>query len=290
MNYKPAQREEKNINGNIFNSKVKLDKYYTPLDLAKYCIDKTYEIIGRENISEIVEPSAGNGSFSSQIQGCIAYDIEPEGDDIIKQDYLELELDYKKGRLVIGNPPYGNKNNMALKFYKKSVQICDFISFILPLNQYDNNVNYYEFDLIYSEKLENVKFDKLDSRVNLCFNIYKRREDGLLNTKRLYKFKDFSLYEQVLNSKNPKRNKPYKDNCYDFRICSWGQKCGKILNENQSYTKEIAFYIHNKDIKEKIYNLILNINMKEDFNVTSTPNLVLWQVYEYILKNIPEIQ
>ena len=74
--------------------------------MAKYCIDKTYEIIGQDNISEIIEPSAGNGSFSNQLN-CIAYDIEPENNEIIKQDYLTLGLEYKKGRLIISNPPFG---------------------------------------------------------------------------------------------------------------------------------------------------------------------------------------
>ena len=67
--------------------KIENDKYYTPKDLAKRLIDKTFEIIGKENITEIIEPSAGNGSFSSQMD-CIAYDIKPEAPGIIKQDYL----------------------------------------------------------------------------------------------------------------------------------------------------------------------------------------------------------
>ena len=43
-------------------TKLDNDKYYTPIDLAKKCIDKTFEIIGKENITEIIEHSAGNGS------------------------------------------------------------------------------------------------------------------------------------------------------------------------------------------------------------------------------------
>ena len=27
-------------------AKIELDKYYTPIHLAKYCIDKTFEIVG----------------------------------------------------------------------------------------------------------------------------------------------------------------------------------------------------------------------------------------------------
>lgn len=64
-------------------AKIELDKYYTPMEIAHYCIGKTFEVVGEENISEIIEPSAGNGSFSKQLK-CIAYDIEPEHESIIK--------------------------------------------------------------------------------------------------------------------------------------------------------------------------------------------------------------
>jgi len=36
-------------------TKLDNDKYYTPVDLAKECIDKTFEIIGKENITEIMK-------------------------------------------------------------------------------------------------------------------------------------------------------------------------------------------------------------------------------------------
>ena len=119
-------------------SKIENDKYYTPIDLAKYCINKAFEIIGEENITEIIEPSAGDGSFSNQISNCIAYDIEPNCNKIIKQDFLKLDIEYKKGRLIIGNPPFGNRGTLAMKFYKKSIQIGDYIAFILPISQYNN--------------------------------------------------------------------------------------------------------------------------------------------------------
>lgn len=38
-------------------AKIENDKYYTPIELANYCIDKTIEIIGEENIIDILEPS-----------------------------------------------------------------------------------------------------------------------------------------------------------------------------------------------------------------------------------------
>ena len=44
-------------------SKIENDKYYTPISLANYCWDKVLEVIGEENISEIIEPSCGDGAF-----------------------------------------------------------------------------------------------------------------------------------------------------------------------------------------------------------------------------------
>ena len=103
-------------------AKIKNDKYYTSDELAKYCVEKTKEIIGEDNITEWLEPSAGAGAFLNYLPNdTLAYDIEPEGDRIIKQDYLELDLDYKKGRCAIGNPPFGRGNSLSMAFYKKSV-------------------------------------------------------------------------------------------------------------------------------------------------------------------------
>jgi len=86
------------------SNKLNLDKYYTPDDIAQYCIDKAREVLKSEKVTEVIEPSAGNGAFSKKLKRCIAYDLEPEDDSIIKQDFLELNIPYKEGRLFIGNP------------------------------------------------------------------------------------------------------------------------------------------------------------------------------------------
>jgi hypothetical protein len=49
-----------------FKNKLENDKYYTNKKLALRFILKTYKIIGKKNIKEIIEPSAGNGTFSNQ--------------------------------------------------------------------------------------------------------------------------------------------------------------------------------------------------------------------------------
>lgn len=158
-------------------SKIQNDKYYTPIDTANHCWNKVLEIIGEENISEIIEPSVGNGSFLHYplLTPHFAFDIEPECTSSITQiqtgDYLNQEISYLYGRLIIGNPPYGRCLNMAQKFYKKSVEIADYIAFILPISQLNNTRSMYEFDLIYSEDLGVQHFSDRD--LHCCFNIIK---------------------------------------------------------------------------------------------------------------------
>ena len=69
-----------------------LDKFYTNLDIAKRCIERTNEKVILDNFDIVIEPSAGGGSFSHQLKhnNVIAMDISPEKYDknIIQQDFL----------------------------------------------------------------------------------------------------------------------------------------------------------------------------------------------------------
>lgn len=260
--------------------KIANDKYYTPRSLAKRLIEKTYEIIGINNITEIIEPSAGNGSFSNQIKNCIAYDIEPEHQSIIKQDFLKLEKKYKKGRLIIGNPPFGSKMNLAQKFYKKSVELGDYIAFILPISQLNNTNSMYEFDLIYSEDLGKQQYS--DRELHCCFNIYQRPANGL-NKKKSKKLKDVTIVRQDSKKYNEITN-------YDVRMCHWGNgTAGKILNEGESYSAEYKIIIHNKELKEKIISVLNSVDWHKELNKITMLSIKQFHIIEVLKKYIPEI-
>lgn len=110
--------------------KHELDKFYTTNEIALYCISLIEDI---KKYDLVIEPSAGSGAFSKNIEQCIAYDIEPEHESIIKQDWFKvdkIQFDNKKV-LVIGNPPFGTNGNIALNFIKES-SFADGIAFILP--------------------------------------------------------------------------------------------------------------------------------------------------------------
>lgn len=265
--------------GHKFDSKINYDKYYTPREISKYCINKTFEVLSGCEISEIVEPSAGNGSFSEQIENCVAYDIEPENNFITKQDFLGLELDYKKGRLFIGNPPFGARNTLAKKFYDKCCNEGDYIAFILPISQYNNNYQLYQFDLIHSEIINSQCFENLDDRIKLTFNIYKRPVKE--NKRPSYKMKcvDIIDYRRGCNK---------KVETYDIGICGWGNSIGKEVNFVGEYAQELYFNI-DKIFKKEVMELIKNTDFAKDFHYTSTPKIQVWRMEKYIRENIKGI-
>jgi hypothetical protein len=260
--------------------KIINDKYYTSVDTAKYCIDKTFEIIGKENITEIIEPSAGNGSFSIQMENCIAYDIEPEHDTIIKQDYLELQETYKKGRLIIGNPPFGVKMNLAQKFFKKSVLMADYIAFILPISQLNNSISIPHFDLIYSEDLGKLNYS--DRILHCCFNIYKRPKEVKVKVKS--KLNDITITRQ--DSKN------YDNIDFDIRFCYWGNgSAGKVLEINdKKCAGEYKIKINNLQLKDKIVDLFKTFDWRNELKFIAMMRIKQFEIIEVLRKYIPEIK
>ena len=117
-----------------------IDKFYTKKETVDYIIKMFKEHILINNDDLIIEPSAGNGAFVDAIKSLTSnyefYDLEPEHDEIVKQDYL-LYNAYKnenayKNIHILGNPPFGRQSSLAIKFIKKSCEFCTSISFILP--------------------------------------------------------------------------------------------------------------------------------------------------------------
>ena len=111
------------------------DKFYTHQSVAKMCID----MIDLSSYDVIVEPSAGNGSFSNQIPNCIAYDLVPEHPNIIQQDYLKLDTWRFIGKkvLTIGNPPFGHFGEQIIGTYFSDGNGKNYLSDLTEEQQFD---------------------------------------------------------------------------------------------------------------------------------------------------------
>ena len=258
-------------------AKIKNDKYYTNDELAKYCVEKAKEIIGEENITEWLEPSAGAGAFLNHLpKYTLAYDIEPEDGRIVKQDFLELELEYKEGRCIIGNPPFGDRNNLFRKFYNKSIEIGDYMAFIGSIKLLDNTRQLYKFDLIHSEDLGLKEYNGV--KLHCCFNIYKRPVNGL-NKKQNKKLKSITLYRED--------EKVYNEIEEDFKICRMGASTWKILNEKNLRNFKVVV---NPKYKDRIIEVLNEKYNDRKFKNISTPYIVKDDIYKYIKERVPEIE
>ena len=268
-------------------NKLDLDQYYTSYEDMEYCVNKAWDVIkdlGYE-ISEFLEPSAGEGVFSNYLAtsglDVIAIDIEPKGEDIIKADFLTYDLEYKEGRFIIGNPPFGTRLNLAQKFYKRAIELGDYIAFILPISQLNNTQSMYEFDLVHSEDLGKLLFSN-KKKVHCCLNVYVRPKNGL-NKKIQNKLKDITIIRED--------KKDYEKIEYDIRMCYWGDgTAGKILTEEEHYSGEYKIIIHNKELRDEIINLFNTIDWSKELNSTAMRRIKQYHIIQVLKKYIPNIK
>jgi len=268
--------------------KIENNKYYTPDEVAQQCIEWVYDYIDGNDITEWVEPAAGSGSFSKKIIGCKAYDIEPEDSSIIKQDYLTLEETYKKGRIYIGNPPFGNRNSLSLKFLKKNMFYGDYIAYIQPILSLGGSLQFYEFDLVFSRDLGIINFSGV--KLHCCYNIWQRRKDGLLNKKPNHKLNSVIIKEYRRNKKNDNDHFCYNvnsiDKNYDYAMCNWGSgTLGKVPEYVGQYAQEVYFYLKDKSKLPLLKQLLEYNTIRSYCKNISMKRLCVSRIYIYLYKN-----
>lgn len=250
--------------------KIEHDKYYTP----NHVVEEVVSIVKWLNlpISNIIEPSAGNGAFIESLSDAFQnteinyYDLHPEHSSIKEQDFLTLDVPYQKDRLVIGNPPFGNRNSLSVKFYKKAITLGDYVAFILPISQLDNTKQMYEFDLIYSKDLGANKYSGVD--LHCCFNIYKRPENGLNDKPKAPVIEGLTVVEYRRDKEDSYRKK-VKDG-YFHSIGSWGNGSVGITPKHVGYySMELYFYSDNK----KIIDVVMSIDWRNEVKSISGKKL-----------------
>lgn len=265
------------------SNKIVNDKYYTPKEVVDLCLSELREVLKQDGVkpSLIIEPSAGNGAFSSRIKNCVAYDIEPEADGIVKQDFLELEQDYMKGIIVVGNPPFGARMNLARQFFKKSIKFADYVAFILPISQLNSTHQLYEFDLVKSIDLgRDILYT--DRKLHCCFNIYRRPSNGKLNNRKINTLDCVKLIRQ--DSKN------YEKEWCDVRLCYWGNgSAGKLLyDDNKVYSAEYKIQIH-ECFKKDVIRVLEEVKWRDRITAISMLRIGKVDVIELLKEKIEGI-
>ena len=222
------------------------DNFYTKKEISKKCVEflNNMNIINENDI--VIEPSAGDGSFIEPIKLFFKkykfYDINPNHKDIIKQDFLELDI--KEKVHFIGNPPFGRQSSLAKKFIKKCSIVGESISFILPKSFKKDSFQKtfpLKFHLIYEYNIPNNSFiiDKKDHNVPCVFQIWKKEN-----------------YDRIILKKEEPKNFKFvkKEEIHDISVRRVGVYAGKIdINtKDKSQTSHYFIKFTNENLLEKI--------------------------------------
>lgn len=176
-------------------SRNTIDKFYTNATSVSLCINAFLQHVDIAERDVIIEPSAGDGAFIESIKDIkntknithIFLDIDPEHKEILKYDFLSLDICSKfninmpQKIHIIGNPPFGRQSASAIKFIKKAADISTSISFILPKSFKKESLRRAfppRFHLEYEVDLPRDSFlvNKLEYNVPCVFQIWIKRE------------------------------------------------------------------------------------------------------------------
>lgn len=258
-------------------AKIPLDKYYTEDALAKYCVEKTYEILG-DQWDRVIEPSAGAGAYLKYLpEGTLAYDIAPEAEGIETRDYRTVELPYMERSLVIGNPPFGRANKLSVQFVKSSLKHSDYISLIQPISQLNQNRTMKDTELLYSEDLGVMPY--AGRPVHCCLNIYHKCING---HKQNFDIPGIRECRHIFRSGSAKHPDEILNYPWTYRVAAWGTI--KLLEGDEVCTNEVVFDVDPNDeaMKEWLGKKLRECNYQEILNCVSTPNLPAWRLRKWL--------
>lgn len=240
----------KYVNGNIMksNSKNYFDEYFTKPEISERLYKKTCEIISKyENINKYtwIEPSVGDGSFYKLLpKNKIGIDIKETKYDTILSDYLNYELP-DKPLVVIGNPPFGHRGVLALKFIEHSEK-AEFVAFILPMffqSLGKGSIRYRvkNFGLLYEEVLPENSFyiGNKEKDIKCCFQIWSKNYNNLK--------KEFCWYNQK------EKLEPFNNLLKVVTVSlAKNRECGKewIFNKKANYYLSSTFFKENNVVKD----------------------------------------
>jgi len=247
--------------------KCELDKFYTNPKIVKNLLN----YIDLDSYDFIIEPSAGNGSFFNEIKNLnsIGLDIHPENDSIKKQDWFDYKIPSAyKNVLILGNPPFGERNNLSRDFIKHAISFSNVntIAFILP-NVYKKHTNQKVFP----------------NDWRLAQEITLEKDSFLLNGEPYHVPCSFFIWTKHSGLKNLRFNEDlYKshpdfnftdENDFDFFVMGASPKVIKIKGEISVNNR--GYYLKSNINPEKLKNNILSINWNA-FGNSSANGGVSW--------------
>ncbi len=274
------------------NSKL-LDQFFTKPNVAELCWNNIISVLPDLTDNDIndlffIEPSVGNGVFYDLLpkgkMHRIGVDIEPKRKEFIEQDFLSWDYPpsfaNRENTVIIGNPPFGKRGDLAVQFFNKASTIADIIAFIVPVifrKYFIHKELVKDYSWVYSTDLPRAAFtfnNKEDYEVNTEFQVWTRHKNNREN-KRLFspppiKHKDFDMWQY----NNTEGALKMFNNPFDFAVPSqgWQDYTRREFDANacEKNKQWMLFRIKDKQVYNRLFAEIdyTALSMK---NTTSIP-------------------
>ena len=275
--------------GRLGMNKTKLstsnkEQFYTPTGLALKCyfafLDVSLDLGINLDEYRWLEPSAGIGTFLSLFPGKnkegIDIHVEQKYEGDIQQiDFMDWQPNPNTKYVILGNPPFGLRGQLALQFINKAADFADLVGFILPpLFDSDGRGSPgtrvdKRYKLAYSKYLGKQTFllpERKETRVNTIFQVWSRAAHDKIKQVARKTCKDYMRVYSLSDGgmSDSSRNVDKIDKC-DLYLPS---SCFKGMGAYDSFAalpvkRGYGVIIH-KDKKQ-----ILDVLRKNDWNKTA---------------------
>jgi hypothetical protein len=275
----------------MVNNSKNLDKFCTHPDVAKKFVNVINDNFSLKDFDLIIEPSAGCGNILKYLpQNSLGLDLEPEGDNIIQQNFFDYESLYhpllNNIRIAcVGNPPFGSgyMNPLAKAFFNHAATFSELIAFIVPAKwqtswkvQFQLNKS---FGLYFTEFLPKNSFVFNDEPYDVpcCMQIWSKVNPKNLKDLRITKrpptrHNDFDMFLTCDNvPKLPEIREQIRNQEYwEFGLKYWGQI--KVCDFNEVSPETTTHYLF-KSHKNYVRDIFESIDWSQYVSNMGAPNV-----------------
>lgn len=246
-----------------------LDQFYTKPELAKQCIEDFAKIFDLSLFDLIIEPSAGSGSFYSYLpqSSRVGLDIDPKHPEVILQNFLEFNPGGYKRILTIGNPPFGHKSELAMKFFQKASLFSEVIAFIVPIQWkkwHQQKKISKEWSLVSTIDFpfKSFLFEGREYGIRCCFQIWEKnsnKKNLRIEHRPAIRHKDFKMY---LYNRTEFASKYYHED-WDFAVPRQGYVDYTRKEFNKENCERTVHWMFFKGRTEEITDILLSLDFSE---------------------------
>lgn len=259
------------------------ERYYTPTELALELTAELASMVPDLAERTLIEPAGGTGSFieaaqSFGVANLLSVDTHPLHHLVQKADFLKwrppVKLRTEAKAVALSNPPFGRNNALAVPFFNRAAEYCEYIAFVVPRSWRKWSVQnrlHPNFHLIHDIDVAVNYVDAKglllsgNNRLRTCFQIWQRQP----HPRQRYLVADLGFVSRATPL------------AADLAITTFGYGCGRVHREFERVPNTTRVFLKVHD--QRVYQVIENLDYAQFYNHTAYTEAVSMQEINYLL-------